>query len=41
MVDEGMEPKDRLRWEKGSTWIVERTNGGWGTGTYLRPDPEG
>lgn len=37
LVEEGMEPRDAIRCQKASTWVVERTASGWGTGTYLAP----
>lgn len=35
LVDEGMTPAQGMRWAKASTWLVGRTEHGWGTGTYL------
>lgn len=37
LTDEGMTPEHGLRWAKASTWIVERTATGWGSGKYLPP----
>ncbi|MGK2929694.1 MAG: SixA phosphatase family protein [Acidimicrobiales bacterium] len=37
LVDEGMTPEQGLRWAKGSTWLIEQSATGWGTGTYLAP----
>lgn len=37
LVDAGMEPERNLVWQKASTWVVDRTEGTWGTGRYLPP----
>ena len=37
LVARGMRPEDDLAWQKGSVWVVERSDGAWGTGRYLPP----
>lgn len=37
LVEQGMQPERELIWQKGSVWVVERRNGGWGPGRYLPP----
>ena len=37
LTAEGMRPAQGLRWSKASTWIVERTETGWGAGSYVPP----
>jgi broad specificity phosphatase PhoE len=37
LVEAGMEPERNLVWQKASMWVVDRTDGRWGTGRYLPP----
>jgi broad specificity phosphatase PhoE len=37
LVDDGMAPEQGLRWAKASTWIIEQTATGWGSGKYAPP----
>ena len=35
LTNRGMRPAQGLRWSKASTWVIERGEDGWGTGTYV------
>jgi broad specificity phosphatase PhoE len=35
LTADGMRPAQGLRWSKASTWVVERTEAGWGAGAYV------
>ena len=37
LTDAGMTPEQGLRWPKASTWVVQRSDDGWGAGAYVPP----
>jgi broad specificity phosphatase PhoE len=37
LVDAGMAPERNLVWQKASMWVIDRSDGRWGTGRYLPP----